>query len=484
MASPSLTRRAFASALTGLSALPPLLGQTPPAARPPNVLFILADDLGYTAVRSYGGRHARTPHLDRLASQGVRFTDAYVTPQCTPTRASLLTGQHTARNRMWHVIPPYYYPKAPVIEPPYKANLERGTHTMAAALRDAGYATAILGKWHLTANEDGYYTLLQPQAATHYGFDYSTPPQQPPEYQARTDKGVDMLTNEAIGFIERNRDRPWFAYLSHHTIHGPVLAPQELTTAYRRRGYHETGIHNATYLAALEHMDASIGRLLARLDELKLAENTIVVFLSDNGGVDTLFDNHPLRLGKGSPYEGGIRVPAIVRWPGVTPSGMVSAEPVHVVDWYPTFLEAAGATPPPATGHRAHPLDGVSLLPALRGGKLPPRFLYWYMPLYDIQWGATPCAVIREGNYKLIDFFGDHIDPERDYQLTVGPRIELYNLRTDIGEQQDLAKKDPKRAAAMQRKLRTWMASLNAVAPGVNPNYDPADPFFRPPRAR
>jgi uncharacterized sulfatase len=482
MSSAAYSRRAFAKALAGASVSPWLQAQASTKKRPPNILFILADDLGYTAVRCYGGRHARTPNLDRLAAQGVRFTDAYVTPQCTPTRASLLTGQHTARNRMWHVIPPYNYPKAPLTEPSYRANLERGTRTIAAALRDVGYTTAILGKWHLTTNEDGYYTLVHPHAATHYGFDYSTPLQDPPEYQSRTDKGVDLLTDETIAFIQRNQDWPWFAYLSHHTIHGPVLAPTELSATYRRRGYHETGIHNATYLAALEHMDASIGRLLARLDALNLVDNTIVVFLSDNGGVDTLFDNHPLRLGKGSPYEGGIRVPAIVRWPGVTPEGHVSAEPVHVVDWYPTFLEAARASAPPSNGQTAHPLDGLSLLPALRGGKLAPRPLYWYMPLYDIQWGATPCGVIREGDYKLIDFFGDYLDPERDYQLSIGPRTELYNLRTDIGEQRDLAIRQTKRAASMQRKLRAWMGSLEAEAPGPNPEYDPADPFYRPSR--
>lgn len=476
------SRRDFAASLAGLTAVRGGFGQARNATRPPNILFILTDDLGYTAVRCYGGRHAKTLNLDRLASEGVRFTDAYVTPQCTPTRASLLTGQHTARNRMWHVIPPYGYPQAPVTEPPYKANLERGTYTMAAALRETGYATAILGKWHLTTSEDGNYIGLRPEAATHYGFDCANPVQDPQDYQARTDKGVDFLTDETIGFIERHRDRPWFAYLSHHTIHGPVLAPEELRAAYRKRGYLETGIYNTTYLAALEHMDRSIGRLLARLEELQLAENTVVVFLSDNGGIDTLFDNHPLRLGKGSPYEGGIRVPCIVRWPGVTPPGTVSAEPIHVTDWYPTLLEAAGGSMPPSAGERAHPLDGVSVMPALRGGKLAPRALYWYMPLYDIQWGATPCAVVREGDYKLIDFFGDHIDPERDYTLTVGARRELYDLRSDIGEQRDLAGKQQKRADAMQQKLRAWMASLDAPVPGPNPNYDREDPFSRPPR--
>ena len=336
------------------------------ASRRPNILFILADDLGYTGVRCYGGRHARTPNLDRLAGEGVRFTQAYVQPQCTPTRASLLTGQHTARNRMWHVIPGYSYPFMRQREPEYRVNLDRGAPTLADTLRKAGYSTGIFGKWHLTANEDGNYEQLFPEAAAHYGFDWAEARHDPRGVHGRTDKAVDQFTHEACGFLERNRDKPFFLYLPHHSIHRPVLAPSELEKKYRELGYITEGLNSPVYLAALEHLDAGVGRVLAKLKELGLEENTIVVFLSDNGGVDTMFDNAPLRAGKGSVYEGGIRVPCIVRWPGVVKPGTVSETPLHVVDWYPTLVEAAGARTP-----AGHLLDGVSLVPHLRGGPRP-----------------------------------------------------------------------------------------------------------------
>ncbi len=451
-----------------LSAIPAALAaQTP---KPPNILFILADDLGYTGVRCFGGRHARTPHLDQMAAEGVRFTQAYVQPQCTPTRASLLTGQHTARNRMWHVIPYYGYPHMKLREPAYRESLDRGAPTLAAALRSAGYFTGIIGKWHLTTNEDGAYEQLFPEAAPHYGFDWAAPRNNPRGVPGRGDKGVDQFTDEACGFLERNRDKPFFLYLSHHSIHGPVLAPEALRQKYRDLGYHQEGIHNTTYLAALEHLDAGIGRVLGKLKELGLEENTIVVFLSDNGGVDTLFDNAPLRAGKGSVYEGGIRVPCIVRWPGAVKAGTVSDAPLHVVDWYPTLLEAAGARAP-----QGHTLDGTSFVPHLRGGPRPKRErLYWYMPLYDIQWGAVPSAVVREGDWKLIEFFGDYVDIERDYEYTPQGRVELYNLRDDAGECNDLAAKQPARVASMRRALNEWIDSTGAGRPTPNPNYDPA----------
>jgi arylsulfatase A len=455
------TRRAF------LSALPAALGaQTSPK---PNILFILADDLGYTGVRCFGGHHARTPRLDLLAAEGVRFTQAYVQPQCTPTRASLLTGQHTARNRMWHVIPYYDYPYMRLREPAYRENLGRGTPTLAAALRAAGYFTGIIGKWHLTTNEDGHYEQLFPEAALHYGFDWAAPRNNPRSVQSRGDKGVDQFTNEACDFLERHRDRPFFLYLSHHTIHGPVLAPEALRKKYRAMGYRDDGLHNTTYLAALEHMDTGIGRVLDKLKELGLDGNTIVVFLSDNGGVHTVWDNAPLRAGKGSLYEGGIRVPCIVRWPGVVKPGTVRDTPLHVVDWYPTLLDAAGAKPP-----AGHTLDGVSMAAHLRGGSAPKRDrLYWYMPLYDIQWGAVPGAIVREGDWKLIEFFGDYVDIEQDYEYTPRGRVELYNLRNDTGERNNLAAKMPERVKAMRGALNEWIDSTGAGRPTPNPNYDP-----------
>lgn len=464
------------------------------AAEParPNILFILTDDQGWPTLSCYGNKLVTTPHLDRLAAEGARFTDAYVMPQCTPTRAALLTGQSTARNRMWHVIPWYGYPHARLREPMFRDQLARDTFTLGKGLQTAGYTTGIAGKWHLTGQIDGGYTSLKPTAAAHYGFDYSAPPG--PGSQNDGDKWVDHLTDQAVAFIEKNRARPWFFYLSHHTIHGRVSAPPDLVAKYRARGAPADGLHNATYLAAIEHLDASVGRLMAKLDELGQRENTLVVFLSDNGGIDAQYDhtpfvegpdpavarptptqltvrerqfsNAPLRMGKGSHYEGGIRVPCLVRWPGVLRPGTVDSTPIHVVDWLPTLFAAAGATAP-----ASHTLDGQNLVPLLRGEPLPPRALYWYLPLYEVRWGGTPCAIIRDGDWKLIEFFSDWFDPDGRY--VTGHRLELYNLRTDLGEQRNLAAAEPAQARALQTKLHAWLAATPAAIPGPNPAHDP-----------
>lgn len=461
----------------------------PLPAAPPNILFILTDDQGWPTLGCYGSTHAPTPHLDRLASEGVRFTDAYVTPQCTPTRASLLTGQHTARNGMWHVIPWYGSPWGRVAEPPFREELPRAWPNLAKALRAGGYTTGMAGKWHLSANpRDGYYSHLNASAGPAFGFDHVAPPG--PGSHNEGDRWVDHLTDAAITFIREHRDAPWFFYLAHHTIHGAVCAPPALVAKYRAAGAPESGMFNATYLAAIEHLDDSVGRLLAALEETGQRENTLVVFLSDNGGVDTQytlprpagpppdgsqplpvsrqeFDNAPLRAGKGSPYEGGIRVPCLLRWPAQVDGGQVCRTPVHVTDWMPTLLAAAGA-PPPA----GHVLDGIDLLPMLKGGTPPPqRPIFFYLPLYDMLWTATPCAVIRLGDWKLIEYFGDWLDSAAQYHA--GRRLELYHLRDDPGESVDLATRHPQRAEELSARLHAWMQSIPVPVPGDNPHHDP-----------
>jgi len=459
----------------------------PVCGQPPNILLILTDDQGWPTLGSYGNRRAATPRLDRLAAEGLRFTDAYALPQCTPTRAALLTGQHSARNGMWHVIPWYGTPWAPVAEPAFRESFSRDQFTVAKGLQAVGYRTAIVGKWHLTANADGNYVGLNPGAAEHYGFDFSAPPPSP-RYHQETDKGVDWLTDQVVAFIQEQRDRPWFCYLSHHTLHGPVLAPGGLVQRKREEGAPETGLHNATYLAAIEHLDSAVGRLLDRLEELGEAEETVVLFFSDNGGVyqecdigpfkdgpgtarelvvaHEEFSNAPLRAGKGSPYEGGIRVPLIVRWPGVIPPGSVNRTPVHVVDLFPTFLELAGARPP-----AGHVVDGVSLAPLWKGQALAERALLWYLPLYDLRWAATPCAVIRRGDWKLIEYFGDRFDAEGRYRE--GAFLELFNLRTDLAEQHNRSADEPDRAAALRHELHGLIEACGAPLPGANPHADP-----------
>ena len=416
----------------------------------------------------------------------MMFTDAYVTPQCTPTRASLLTGQHTARNKMWHVIPGYSFPYAKMKEPEYMKNLPRETFTMAEALQKQGYTTACLGKWHLNTWEsgDGYYTYLWDSASQYYGFDYVNPVQDPQNYHQRGDKGVEFLTNEAIDFMEKNKDNPFFIYLSHHTIHGPVLAPDSTIKKYKGQGwpYQYQNIRkinyptNATYLAALEHIDYSVGRLMDKLESLNLEENTVMMFISDNGGVDQEFENYPLRYGKGSPYEGGIRVPFIVSWPGTIASNSTDKTPVHVTDIYPTVVDLAGGKLP---DH--HIIDGKSLKPLfLQDGVLDRNTLYWYTPLYDIQWGATPSAIIREGDYKLIHFFGDHIDLEDSSRHITEPKTVLFNLENDISESKDLSGEMPELTNRLKTKLLNWIDSMEAPLPTENPNYNPDSVFYRP----
>jgi uncharacterized sulfatase len=471
-----------------LCALLAIVGASQAAdASKPNILFILIDDEGWPTLGCYGNTFVPTPHIDSLSRDGVRFTDAYVMPQCTPTRASLLSGQHTARNGMWHVIPWYALPWARVAEPAYREQFPRDAFNLPKGLRAAGYATGMAGKWHLTSGADGDYVALKPEAADAYGFDFVAP--KGPGSQNEGDKWVDHLTDEAIGFIEKQRGRPWFFYLAHHTIHAKVSAPPALVEKYLAKGAPAVGMHNATYLAAIEHLDNSVGRLLAKLDALKLRESTMVVFLSDNGGVKHVydlpgeaesdaplkvreleFDNTPLRSGKGSPYEGGLRVPCLVRWPGAVKAGTVSDTPIHITDWLPTLLDVAGGKAP-----EGYAVDGTNLVSLLKGGQLPPRPLYWYVPLYDLRWAATPCAVVRDGDWKLVEYFGDWFDDAAKYHA--GNRVELYNLRADLGETHDLAGIERDRAAQLRDQLRAWMKSLPVPIPGANPHFDAQKAF-------
>lgn len=449
-------------------------------ATSPNILFILTDDHGWPTLGCYGSKQVPTPNLDRLAGEGVRFTDAYVMPQCTPTRAALLSGQHTARNGMWHVIGWYGSPWARVAEPAFREQFPRELPSLPKTLHTAGYATGMAGKWHLTTGADGDYVQLKAGAA--YGFDFVA--SRGPGTQNEGDKWVDHLTDQAIGFIREQRGKPWFFYLAHHTLHGVVSAPPDIVKKHREAGVPETGMFNATYLAAIEHLDGSIGRLMAALDETKQRENTLVVFLTDNGGVDTIynlpektdgsvpltiktqeFDNASLRSGKGSAYEGGIRVPCLVRWPAQVKGGQVCETPVHVVDWMPTLLAAAGVERP-----NNHTLDGTNLLPLLHGETISPRSLFWYMPLYDLRWAATPCAVIRDGDWKLIEHFGDWFDDSLRYQA--GHKLELFNLKDDLGETRDLAVVEKERAEKMRAQLHGWMQSVSVPIPADNPHFD------------
>lgn len=438
-------------------------------ARPkPNVILILVDDMGWNNVSCYGNAYLQTPNIDRLAREGIKFSQAYVTPQCTPTRASLLTGQHTARVKMWHVIPKYEFPHAFLREPEYSELLSPENLTLGDVMQSAGYRTALFGKWHLTNPESGIgdYVRLYADHAQEYGFDEVDPMTDPPGYHQIGEKGVDFLTDQTIDFIRKDPNQPFFVLLSHHTIHGEVLAPDPLVEKYLKKGFPETGQQNATYLAALEHLDNSVGRLLGVLDQDGLTQNTVVIFMSDNGGVDARFDNQPLRAGKGSLYEGGIRTPLLIRYPGEIRPGTVSDELVEAADLVPTLADLAGLNP------RKYQTDGISFRRVFRGKELPERSLYWYAPLYDILWGATPGAAIRRGKYKLIVNFGDHIDLDRGGAYQIGETTELFDLENDLGESTNLASAQPKVVREMKGQLTAWMKRLDLELPRPNPDYD------------
>lgn len=490
----------FLSLIFLLSCIPSVIS----AKEQPNFIFILMDDMSPSAVgcyaEAYGEVLVPTPHIDALAANGMRFTDAYVTPQCTPTRATLITGQYTARNRMWHVSPRYCVPNAYLTEPPYLENLPREAYTLAEALKDNGYTTAVMGKWHINVwgpledDPDGYYVRLFADRAHHYGFDVTDSSEQwgqtfnyPGQNDRINDKGVDFLTDETLRFIEANQDRPFFVYLSHHTLHGKIMAPQELVDKYIALGFSPDieAQHNAIYAASIEHMDNSIGRLMEGLDELGLTDNTYIIYMSDNGGVDHLWDAFPFREGKGSPYEGGIRSPLIVHKPGSVPAGSVNTTPVHIVDLYPTLVELAGGTM-----EQDWILDGRSLAPEFhRTGTIERESLFWYQPLYDMGWGSTPTAGVRQGKYKLLWHLGDSYDTADNVDTVwdalemeryeIGSRIELFDLEADISESMDIAAKHPAIVARMMGALHDWLEDSGAQMPFANPYFDLSTAFDR-----
>jgi len=418
--------------------------------RPPNVVFVLLDDMGWSDPACYGHPFHETPNIDHLARQGMRFTDAYAAcPVCSPTRASIMAGQYPARVGITDFIPGHWRPYEKLRVPTNRTQyLPLEIVTIAEALRAAGYATGHVGKWHLGGADH------EPQMQ---GFDLVRL-----AGQNRTDKQVTAFTDSAIEFIEANVERPFFLHLSHHSVHIPLEAPADLVTKYENKPKPTTGVNNPVYAAMVEHVDYNIGRVLARLDELDLSDNTLVIFFSDNGGLRQMYTgegpivttNAPLRSEKGTLYEGGIRVPLIVRWPGVVRPRRVCATPVTSVDFYPTLLEIAGAERP-----AGQVLDGRSLLPLLQQtGRFENRALYWHYPHYH---HSTPAGAIREGDWKLIEFFENGVR-------------QLFNLSADPGEQTDLTAVFPRKALELQTKLTLWRRSVGAAMPEPNPDFDPA----------
>ncbi len=426
----------------------------------------MADDLGWSDTGFAGSRFYETPHLDALAAGGMRFTSFYTAPNGVPTRASVLTGQYAARTGI--LTSPHsdeHGGQRELMPPSSRGSLPRGVVTIARLLKNCGYATAFFGRWKLgTEGEDhpsrhGFdETLLT--AGKHFGFETDPPIEVPEETYV-----ADFVTDRAIEFIERrHKAGPFFVQLSHMAVHPPYEAKPGWVSRFARKPP-AGGHRDAVYAAMIASLDENVGRLLARLEELSLAADTAVFFLSDNGGEGGfavpgggsrrvgITDNAPLRGGKGTLYEGGIRVPMLVRWPGVTQPGSRTAQPAHCVDLFPTLAQLAGARLP-----EDHPIDGTSLVPLLRNpnAHLGRDAIYWHFPVYvsgsEGALRSSPAGAIRAGNFKLIESFEDN-------------RLELYNLVEDLGERNNLVRSLPDKAAELRAKLAAWRRALNAPMP-------------------
>lgn len=452
---------------------------------PPNFLFILVDDLGWTELGCYRSRLAETPNLDRLADSSFRFTDAYAScPVCSPTRASIMTGKYPARLGITDWIPGSNPQDRKLLGPQDRHQLPLEEKTIAEALGEHGYKTFFAGKWHL--GSEGFFPEDQGFDVNLGGHHVGQPPggYYSPYDNPKLEDGPegeylpDRLTDETISFIEASKDSPFLAFLSFYTVHTPIQASRRHIEKYEKKvegmefgepeylpehdGSTKQVQDNPEFASMVEAMDENVGRLLDKLEELELDDNTVVVFTSDNGGLSTLFpgreaptSNLPLRAGKGWCYEGGIRVPLIVRIPGMeTRAGEISV-PVTSTDFYPTILDLAGLPLDPEQ-HQ----DGVNLVPLLKGEGSPEReALFWHYPHYHgSAW--TPGAAVRAGDWKLIEFY------EKE-------KIELYDLSRDLGEENDLAEAEPEKASELLRLLRRWQSSVEAEMPVPNPDFRP-----------
>ena len=442
--------------LLALSALlsPAALVAEEPADRP-NILLVMTDDMGWMDLHCQGNPILRSPQIDGLAKQGVRFINAYAAaPVCSPTRAALMTGLAPARLHITQhgADGPQFWPEDRRVQPPpTKDSLPHETTTLAERLKSAGYATGFFGKWHLGRDRKFW--------PTEHGFDVNVggcglggpptyfdpyripalPPRKTGEYL------TDRLADEAISFLQREKDGPLFVCLWTYNPHYPFEAPAELIAHYQ--GKEGPGLKNPVYGGQIEATDRAIGRVLDELDRLEIAEKTLVIFTSDNGGWSGATDNRPLRAGKGFLYEGGLRVPLIVRWPGVTEADVVNGTPVVSMDLTATILDAASVT---LAEHES--LDGESLRPLFQGGKLKRDELFFHYPHFAFHKANRPGSAIRSGQYKLIRRYDDD-------------SVELFDLKEDLGEKENLMKARPEVAQRMKTQLDNWLENTKAGLP-------------------
>lgn len=451
---------------------------------PPNIVFILADDLGWADLPSYGNLFNEAPNIDRLRAEGMQFMNAYAAcPVCSPTRASIQAGQYPTRVGIIDFITGHWRPFEELIVPKNRSQyLPDSIITIGEALRSAGYATGYFGKWHLGFQEkhlpgqQGYDEWKVHRKGTYYQLKarQAIHPEDP--QLSDSVRLSEALTDYGIEFMERHRNSPFFLFLAHYDVHVQLDADQDLIEKYLNKPKPENYPGNALYAGMVEHIDRSVGRIMAKLEELNLEENTLVIFFSDNGGLISRFDqipllakdklpiyedsdlqyiassNFPLRAEKGTVFEGGIREPLIVRWPKKIKAGTTSRKIISSVDFYPTLVEIAQGKLPPK-----QIFDGVSFVGGLEADTLlDDRPIYWHYPVYHHD---VPASAIRIGPWKLIHFLNDE-------------HVELYELTKDIEEKHDLSKEYPDRVEEMMRLLDNWRLETTAEMPVRNPNFD------------
>lgn len=451
-----------------------------PEKSKPNIVFILADDLGWADLPCYGNTFNEAPNIDKLAESGIRFKNAYAAcPVCSPTRASIQSGQYPARVGVIDFITGHWRPFEEVTVPKNRTQyLPPEIETLAESLKKAGYVSGYFGKWHLGFTDEtsplaqGYDKVHEYAGGGFYNSKFKPQPEK--EYKGRLSE---ILTEMSIEFIEENKTQPFFLFLAHYDVHVQLDGDKDLIEKYLKKERKDEYPGNAVYAAMIEHVDNSVGRVVAKLEELELDENTVVVFYSDNGGLISRFDkvplldnrsmpvyensplkyiassNAPLRAEKGTVYEGGIREPFIVKWPSKIKAGQTSDAIISSVDFYPTFLELAGEEKPNQV------LDGKSILPELLENKYnPERSIYWHYPVYHHE---QPMGAIRKGDWKLIQNF-------------VTGKLSLYNLRADISEAMDLSELYPEKTNELNKMLKVWQKDVKAEFPVPNPDFNAA----------
>ena len=426
----------------------------------PNIVIFLVDDFGWKDLSCYGSKYYETPAVDKFAREGVRFTNAYsACTVCSPSRAALMTGKYPARLHLTDWIPGHSKPEAKLAVPDWTMFLPTKEHTLAEILKENGYQTASIGKWHL-----GDDSIYWPE---NQGFDlnvggylkgspnsYFSPYKNPRMKDGLTGEYLtDRLTDESIGFIRKNQKNPFFLYLSHYAVHTPFQAKKEMIEKYKSKTDPDNNKPNPVYAAMVESMDQSLEKVLKELALLKLTSKTYIFFLSDNGGLcPQATTNYPLREGKGTAYEGGVRTPLIICGPEI-PKGKVVDDPSITMDVFATILDILNI-------QKQDGNDGKSLVPVLKGeGKMAERPLFWHYPHYHTQ-GATPYSAVRLNKWKFYYFYEDG-------------HSELYDLEADLSEKTDISSRYPEKATELNQLLQGWLKETNAQFPTSNANYNP-----------